>query len=90
MYVQHAREYIEIAQHAREYTVGWVDFAHFFRILCKVMGLRFPLVQNGELPIFFILVQKPVRATPLKVHEFKKIQEAKKKKKKNFVEKCVI
>ena len=36
------------------------------------MGLRFPLVQNGELPIFFILVQKPVRATPLKDHIIKK------------------
>ena len=45
----------------------------------------------GNYQIFLILVQKPVRATPLKVHNFKKIQGAKNKKiKKNFVEKSVF
>ena len=34
----------------------------------------------GNYQIFLILVQKPVRATPLKVHNFKKIQGAKNKK----------
>ena len=55
--------------------VGW--FFSFFGISWKVMGLQFPKVQYGELPNFFILVQKPVRATPLKDHNFKKIQGAK-------------
>ena len=38
------------------------------------MGLRFPRYNMGNYQIFLILVQIPVRATPLKVHDFKKIQ----------------
>ena len=34
----------------------------------------------GNYQIWLILVQKPMRATPLKVHKFKKIQGAKNKK----------
>ena len=46
------------------------------------MGLQFPYVQYGEIPNFFDFGSKPVRATtPLKVHNFKKIQGAKNKNK---------
>ena len=43
-------------------------FCTFFRILCKGR------YKTGIYQIFLILVQKPVRGTPLKVHIFKKIQ----------------
>ena len=53
------------------YILGWVDIA-LFGISSKVKGWRFPWVQYGELPNFFDFDSKPVRATPLKVHNFKK------------------
>ena len=55
--------------------LGWVDFALFWNFI-KSQGLAVPYRYNmGNYQIFLILVQKPVRATLLKV---------------NFFEKCVL
>ena len=56
----------------------------------KSHGFAVPLGKIwGTTKFFLILVQKPVRATPLKVHNFKKIQGAKNKKiKKNSGKMC--
>ena len=62
-------------------TVGWVDFALFLEFHQKSRVGGSPRYNMGNYQIFLILVQKPVRATPLKVHNFKKIQGAKNKKK---------
>ena len=60
-------------------SVGWVDFALFWNFM-KSHRFAVPLSTIwGTTKFFLILVQKPVRATPLKVHNFKKIQGAKKK-----------
>ena len=56
------------------------QFCPFLEFHQKSWVCGSPRYNMGNYQIFLILVQKPVRATPLKVHNFKKIQGAKNKK----------
>ena len=53
-------------------TVGWVDFALFLEFHEKSWVCGSPRYNMGNYQIFLILIQKPVRATSLKVRNFKK------------------
>ena len=46
-------------------TLGWVDFALFLEVHEKSWVCGSPRYNMGNYQIFLILVQKPVRATPL-------------------------
>ena len=69
-------------------TLGWAYFALFLEFHQKSWVCSSPRYNM----VFSILVQKPVSATPLKVHNFKK--KSKRQKIKNlkiiFFEKCVL
>ena len=62
------------------HSVGWVDFALFLEFHQKSRVGGSPRYKMEKYQIFMTLVQKPVRATTLKVHNFKKIKGAKNKK----------
>ena len=72
-----------------EHTVGWVDFALFLEFHQKSRVGGSPRYNMGNYQIFLTLVQKPVRATPLK-DNFKKIQWAKNKKKYFFLKNVLL
>ena len=59
----------------------WIRVGRFLEFHQKSWVCGSPRYNMGNYQIFLILVQKPVRATPLKVHNFKKIQRAKNKNK---------
>ena len=67
-------------------TVGWVDFALFLEFHEKSWVCGSPRYNMGNYQIFLILIQKPVRATSLKVRNFKKNPQKNKKK----FGKCVL
>ena len=60
-------------------TVGWIDFVLFFEFYEKSRVGGSPGYNLANYQIFMILVQKPTRVTPFKVHIIQKIQGGKKK-----------